>query len=297
MVAMANNPKLSVVIVFFNMRREAQRTLHTLTCQYQQDILIDDYEVLVMDSGSTEPLGQCWVESLQSNFHYYYVATEHPSPCKSINFGVSQSRAQLIAISIDGARMLSPNILSQIIRMSIAYPNPFVYTLSMHLGTKLQNIAVEEGYDQVSEDTLLATVDWQNDGYLLFNIACLAASSGRGYTGYISESNFFAVGKNVLTALGGFDERFKSPGGGLVNLHVFARLLENPQITPVLLLGEATFHQFHGGVATNVPMSCHPWEIYQEEYKVIYGKEFIHTNRESVLFGKNSVFTRRLLAI
>ena len=63
-------PKLSVVIVFFNMRREATRTLHSLTTAYQRDIAIDDYEVIALDSSSTEALDGDWVESLQKNFKY-----------------------------------------------------------------------------------------------------------------------------------------------------------------------------------------------------------------------------------
>ena len=47
---------MSVVVVFFNMRREAIRTLFSLTTAYQRDISIDDYDVIVLDSGSTQAL-------------------------------------------------------------------------------------------------------------------------------------------------------------------------------------------------------------------------------------------------
>src|SRR4029453_5975812 len=43
---------LSVVVVFYNMRREAARTLHSLSRSYQRDVQDLDYEVLVIDNGS-----------------------------------------------------------------------------------------------------------------------------------------------------------------------------------------------------------------------------------------------------
>jgi hypothetical protein len=54
--------------------------------------------------------------------------------------------------------------------------------------------------------------------------------------------------------LGGFDERFDVPGGGLLNLDTFRRAMELPSARRVVPLGEATFHQVHGGIATNAPL-------------------------------------------
>ena len=43
---------LTVVVVFYNMRREAARTLHSLSRSYQRHVQDLDYEVLVIDNGS-----------------------------------------------------------------------------------------------------------------------------------------------------------------------------------------------------------------------------------------------------
>src|SRR5581483_9041619 len=51
--------------------------------------------------------------------------------------------------------------------------------------------------------------------------------------------------------LGGFDERFASPGGGYVNLDAYRRALDLPRTRLIVLLGEGTFHQVHGGAATS----------------------------------------------
>jgi hypothetical protein len=49
----------------------------------------------------------------------------------------------------------------------------------------------------------------------------------------------------------GFDERSRTPGGGLVNLDFFARAVAATGCV-FTLLGEGTFHQVHGGAATGL---------------------------------------------
>ena len=51
--------------------------------------------------------------------------------------------------------------------------------------------------------------------------------------------------------LGGLDERFELPGGGLVNHDLYRRACDLPGAELVVLLGEGTFHQYHGGAATS----------------------------------------------
>ena len=147
-------PKLSIVIVFYNMIREAKRTLFSLTLDYQENINIQDYEVIVIDSGSTEPLDKKWVETIQSNFRYFFVDSKHPSPCGAMNFGIEMSRSNTVVCCIDGARILTPNILSLMIKSQKLFDYPFVYTVGLHVGDKQQNYAIEDGYGQEVEDEL-----------------------------------------------------------------------------------------------------------------------------------------------
>ncbi len=66
--APANGKELSVVVVFYNMRREAQRSLHALSRAYQQSIDGLDYEVIVIENGSApdQVLGEEFVADLRS---------------------------------------------------------------------------------------------------------------------------------------------------------------------------------------------------------------------------------------
>jgi hypothetical protein len=174
--------------------------------------------------------------------------------------------------AIDGARMLTPGILAGAFTAFAEYAEPFVYTIGMHLGPAFQNKLAAEGHDQEAEDRLLESVDWRENGYRLFTISAPALSvEKQGLFSGVRESNCFALRREKFLDAGGFDTRFRSPGGGLVNVDVFKRLYEDPVLTPVCLLGEATFHQFHGGVATNVPWSEHPGLAFEAEWESIHG--------------------------
>ena len=61
-------PALSVVVVVYNIPREAPRTLLTLSASYQRHIDADDYEVIVVDNGSKPPFDPALIESLSGNF-------------------------------------------------------------------------------------------------------------------------------------------------------------------------------------------------------------------------------------
>jgi len=278
-------PLLSIIVNFYNMRREAARTLFTLSAAYQRGVDASSYEVIAVDNGSDDPLSPGEVEAFGPNFRLRSLPPGSPSPCAAINDAVAASRGEFVMVCIDGARMLSPGVLRQAMTALSIYPNVFVYTLGMHLGHKPQNELVEEGYDQRAEDRLLDALDWRADGYGLFSISSVAYSSRTGFLSDLSESNCFALRRDDFDALGGFDEGFRSEGGGLANLDFFNRANEVEHIRPIMLLGEATFHQFHHGVASNVPRREHPWDTMAAEYAELRGRPFASVRRQAEYFG------------
>lgn len=289
-------PRLTVVVIFFDMRREAPRTLWSLTPAYQLHVESDAYEVIAVDNGSKDKLDPADVRSFGTNFRLVSFDSDSPSPAPAINHAAQLARGTRLMVLIDGARILSPGILHYATRAFEAFDNPFVYALSMHLGHQVQPKAMLDGYDQTAEDHLLATVDWQHDGYELFRIASLAASAGGGYfSPFTAESNAVALTLRQFEKLGGYDERFRSRGGGLVNLDFFNRALADATADPVLLLGEATFHQFHGGVATNVPHGQLPWEEWVAEYRQLTGRAYVVPGRPPHFLGGMSNQCRRWL--
>lgn len=275
-------PILSVIVAFYNMEREAPRTLYTLSSTYQRGVSESDYEVIAVDCGSDTPLDEAMVRSFGKQFRLVRMPP-NPSPAASINRAALSSRGELITICIDGARMLSPGILRLTLASFRAFENPVTATASMHLEPGIQRKTILEGYNSKVEDQLLESIDWRSNGYELFRISVLAGSSNNGCFCHIHESNCLTVRRDTFRKLGGLDERFRSAGGGLVNLDYYKRAIQYCNDS-ILLLGECTFHQIHGGVVTN---STNLGVVlpFLEEYQDIRNEPFCSTEKQPLLFG------------
>jgi glycosyltransferase involved in cell wall biosynthesis len=278
-------PLLSIVVICFNMRREALRSLHSMSRKYQRGVQDLAYEVIVVDNGSSAPLAAEDVAAFGPEFSYVYRETTSPSPVAALNEAVRASRGKLVMLCIDGARMLSPGMLRFSVLGARLSDEPIVTALAWHLGDKVQKIAMQEGYNQEVEDNLLKQCDWRSDGYELFNISCLANSSRRGWFHPISESSCLTMSKHMFGVLGGYDEAFVSPGGGYANLDFYKRACEAPSVDLVMLLGEGSFHQFHGGAATNAPLENHPGQRFAEEYERLRGQPYSSPKRRPIYLG------------
>jgi glycosyltransferase involved in cell wall biosynthesis len=271
--------RLSIVVIFHNMRREAARTLHSLCARYQRDVDPSDYEVIAIDNGSAEPLDAAGVAAHGSNFSYRFFPTESVSPVDAVNEGAEMAEGDMLAVIVDGARMATPGLVGSSLRAAAAVPDPLICALTWHLGPDVQNVTIENGtYDAAEEDRLLDSIDWRTNGYDLFTISTIAPSSRRGFlAGVPPECSWICMRRSAFLDLGGFDSRFRSPGGGLANHDFRDRALQSPGIQPVVLLGEGVFHQVHGGVATNVPKRDHPFKRFKEEYRTITGQDYRFT--------------------
>ncbi|HEY5409784.1 MAG TPA: hypothetical protein VIJ94_03550 [Caulobacteraceae bacterium] len=156
--------------------------------------------------------------------------------------------------------------------------------LAFHLGPDLQRRSMRNGYNQTVEDDLLAQCGWEADGYRLFDVSAFAGSSAKGWFILPNETNSLFLAKDHWEQLGGLDQGFESPGGGLANLDVWSRACSDPEGQVVMLLGEATFHQLHGGIATN---SQHPPKaLFKDEYQRLRGRPFSMPDAEIWFFGR-----------
>jgi glycosyltransferase involved in cell wall biosynthesis len=246
-------PDLSVVVVVYNIPRQAARTLFSLSSAYQRHIDPDDYEIIIVDNGSNPPFDPSILEGLSGNFRLIRIEDALPSPAQAVNRGIAEARGEIIGVMIDGARIVTPGLLHFALHGARLYGRPIVGALGWYLGGDYQRWAVGAGYNSAREDALLASIDWPSDGYRLFEIGTLDESSVDGWLLPISEYNALFMPRLMWTELGGMEERFDAAGGGLVNLDLFRRAVESPDAELVILLGEGTFHQVHGGVSTNSP--------------------------------------------
>jgi hypothetical protein len=278
---------LSVVVNFYNNRREALNTLYSLTRGYQLDARDIPYEVIAIDNGSSLPLSEAVVRSFGPEFSYRYVQTSSPSPVKAVNDACREAAGDRLLVIIDGAHILSPGIFRLTNAAFRLFPSPFIAPVSFHLGPKVQNQSIMEGYNQKTEDLLLHKSEWKENGYRLYKIAGSFQDESGGWFGCLFESGCFGIRKADFLSMGGFNEGFQSRGGGMTNSDFFERAVSREDLQYIMLLGEGTFHQVHGGVATNAPLTCHRqiWNEIHQEYVRIRGKQFQRVKRKPFLMG------------
>jgi glycosyltransferase involved in cell wall biosynthesis len=257
--------------------------------RYQRHIKASEYEVIVVDNGSTPPIDPRTLADFGENFRLIRIDAASPSPAPAVNRGLAEARGEVIGVMIDGARLVTPGILHFARHGARLYDKAVVASLGWYLGPDLQWRALENGYDISAEDALLASINWPTDGYRLFEIGTMDESSIDGWFQPISESNALFLHRKFWDELGGLDERFDAPGGGLINLDTFNRAAEFPAAQLVILLGEATFHQVHGGTNTNSPLNRQHenWINWGNQYARIRGRswELPRLKNEPVYLG------------
>jgi hypothetical protein len=270
-------PELSIVVVAYCMARELPRTLQSLAPDYQTGVDAGAVEVLVVDNGSPDPL------VVPEGVGCIRLDPAPPSPARAANAGIEAARSDFVGLIVDGARMASPGLCATALLARRLAARPVIATLGWHLGSERHMDARATGYDEAVEDQLLADADWFADGYRLFGISTLAGSSGRGWFGPMGESSALFMPKALWSELGGLDEAFALPGGGLVNHDLYRRACALAGAEHVVLLGEGTFHQIHGGAATSRRFS---WDEMHADYERIRGKPYRPPATDPLFVGR-----------
>ena len=248
---MTNTPKVSVILIAYSMSQQLENTLLTLAPDYQQGVDGGDYEVIVIENSSGDNLAPEKVAALPDNFRYLLREETAVSPVYAVNEGFAMCRAPLICLMIDGARMVSPGIIQTALQAYAISKDAIIAIPGYHLGQEEQHLVAGQQDQETHESQLLASVDWQTDGYELFSISTFSGANRLGYLNPIMECNCLFASAESFAAIGFANTEFQLPGGGSVNLHMYRSLGMLPGSKFYLLPGEGSFHQYHGGVTTS----------------------------------------------
>ncbi len=273
----------SFIVVFYNMKREAARTLTSLSRAYQHDIGDLGYEVICIDNGSKEPLSEEWIRSFGPEFRVYTPNRIDPSPCRAINEAAATAKGRYVAVMIDGAHVLTPGVLREAWDALDEDPQAVVALRHWFIGGD-QRWFSETGYSRAQEDLLFARIKWPQNGYDLFRISVPIQESPRHWFDGLAESNCLFMPAELYRRIGGLDEAFSTPGGGFCNLDLFTRAAEASGEHVVQLIGEASFHQYHQGTTTNVSDADKDRQVrgYEAAYRALRGRDFQAISPEKI---------------
>jgi hypothetical protein len=240
--------QISVVVVVHRMRRQAMNTLWSLSTAYQQGVRAADYEVVVVENRSDEVLDSGVVEALPGRFRYLVRDEPGVSPAAAINTALAMTQGPIIGLMIDGARLLTPGVLKHALMAYRLDEGAVVAVPGYQLGPAMQHL--DSTYTEETDRRLLAEVGWPASGYGVFQVSSMSWANRRGFLRPYIECNCLFLPRQTLRDLGDADERFDLPGGGALNLFLYRQAVMHPRSRLVVLPGEGSVHQVHGGVTT-----------------------------------------------
>jgi len=267
---------ISIIVIGYEMQREIPRTLYSLSREYQRGVEDIDYEVIYIDNG-TKPKP----DRPEYCDEYIWIEDADPSPAKAANLGLATAKGDYIGVILDGARVVTPGIIS----LANRYQDGVVCTYSYHLGPIHQSRSVHRGYTSEIEDELLDDIDWPSDGYRLFEISVAAGSNNTGEGGMMTESCLLFAPRHVFNNVKGYDERYAFPGGGFLNLDIFYKLTR-ANCPLYYVRGEGTFHQVHGGISTGGDVKKGISSEWYKEYAAIRGTRIYGQGKGPKLIGQ-----------
>lgn len=248
---METTPKLSVLVVFHRMSRQAENTLHSISVAFQNGMRAEDYEVVAVENVSNDVLGRERATAACPNVRYFLREEMGRSPMPAAAFALAESRAPYVGLLLDGANLLTPRTLETALLARKLFSNPVVAVPGYHLGDRPQHLHASARAAEESEQRQLVHVDWKRNGYALFDVASASPAFEKGFFNPFLEASCLFATRESLERMGGADLRFGLEGGGQVCAFLYGELMNLPEARLVVLAGEGTFHQFHGGVTTS----------------------------------------------
>ena len=277
---------VSVIVVVYDMPQQALNTIRSLAPDHQQSVSARDYEIVVVENRSARTLSEADV----------VVPPPTPVTCsgtKPVSPRAPRSTPAPAQPEVGPWRSWwtgthgHPRVVAGILSARRMGRGTVVSVPGYHLGDRLHPEAAAQGWSAAQEQEMLQDLDWWAHGYRLFQRAVFSASCGDGYLVPMAESNCIALSRRMYRSLGGFDEGFQTLGGGYVNLDFYRRAVDAARRL-VVLPGEGSFHQFHGGATTGAPASTGEALLAQmsAEYRRLRGTDHLAPGRAPILVGE-----------
>ncbi len=290
-------PLLSVIVIAYKMPEQLAKTLYTLSAAYQTGVTEQEYEVIVVENASDENFDESMIAGFGGNFRFFRRDESAHTPVPAINFAFEKCRGQAIGLMIDGARMVTPRVIQYVLMSLRISPHSLTVVPGYHLGEQGQHFNVSSGYNEEVEKEFLDSTNWRENGYELFSIADISGANPNGYLQPIMECNCMFASAVSFKKIAYADKRFTLRGGGAINLHMFRSLgmLQDSEL--VVLPGEGSFHQYHGGVTTSeyAGLECER-ASHRAQLQEIWGGEFHSLRREPTLLGAVTPLAQDYLA-
>jgi len=296
----SDNIKVSIIVIVYNMPRQAMNTLYSLSVPYQKNVSVEDYEVIVVENKSGHTLRKQDVLDLGVNFKYFLRDELGVSPVPAVNFGYEQAKGNIIGLVIDGARMVTPRVIEYALLAFQMSKEALVMVPGYHLGEQDQKFHLDSGHTEEKEIAKLQELHWQENGYRLFQFAAWSSSNQRGYFQPMQECSCIFTSRKNFEAIGKADTRFDLPGGGSINLHIYRSLGLLPHSKLFVLPGEGSFHQFHGGITTQQLADNDARQAtlksFDQQLDEIWKGEFKALTREPLMLGAVTRWAQPFLA-
>lgn len=280
------NTILSVIVIIYDMPRQALNTIYSLSCDYQKNISRNDYEIILVENRSDNMVDANKLIDMNANIRYFVNDKDTQSPAKAINMGLKEAAGSIVGLMIDGARLVTPRVLEYALMAAAANRSFLAAVPSYNLGEIQHQHNLSSNYSEEKEISLLEACQWKNNGYRLFDIGSIGDANQNGFMNPLLESNCFFSTKENFFLIGGANEEFSLPGGGSLNLHMFRQLGTLENTSYYILLSEGTFHQFHGGVTTSqIDDREEVLESHRKQLHSYWNDGFHAMRREPVLLG------------
>lgn len=291
-------PKVSIIVIFYHMKRQAMNTLASLSVLAQKNVSESDYEIIAIENSSPEMLDPDAIKAIGGNIRYFAREEASKSPAAAINFALEKAKAPFIGLMIDGARLVTPRVVEYSIMASRINQDCLVSVPGYFIGPCEHQFSDLFNYSEEKEINYLEKIRWQENPYRLFDFCTMSAANPRGVFIPFMECNCIFTSLKNFKAIGGANERFDLPGGGAINSHIFFNLAALRQCEPFFILpGEGSFHQLHNGVTTSPKKNRNDLlHDFKKQLQEICGiNKFRSICREPVLLGSVTSHSMKFL--